>query len=144
MIRIATLKDIPRIVELGTRSMLDGPYAGKAKDNPEQSALLARHVIENIGRVLLWIEDSQIVGLLGFIVFDHHFTGEKTAQEIMWYVLPEHRPGGAGMQLYWESRKQAKEMGAKVIQFSAPNEQVGAIYKRFGLQQMEVLYQGEL
>lgn len=141
MIREAQERDIPRIVELGTRSLKDGPYAGLSEDNPVQSEKLARHIIENIGKVLLWEEEGRVSGLLGFIVYDHYFSGEKTAQEIMWYVEPEYRAGGAGMKLFWKAHELAKEMGARNMQFTAPTEQVGAIYKRFGYLQLEVCYQ---
>ena len=144
MIRIATLDDIPAIVALGSRSMVDGPYANRGADNPEQSEKLARYNIEQAGKVLLWIEDWQAVGMLGFVIFNHHFRGECTCQELAWYVLPEHRAGGAGIKLFWEAQKMAKEAGAKRIQFSAPNEQVGAIYKRYGFEQIEVCYERTL
>lgn len=121
-----------------------GPYAGKGESNPEQWVRLANHVIGNIGRVLLWEVGGEIVGFLAFILFDHHFTGERTAQELAWFVLPEHRTGGAGMHLFWEAQTQAKELGAKKMQFSAPTENVGSLYKRYGYQQLEVCYQKEL
>lgn len=144
MIREAELQDVPRIVELGSRSMKDGPYAGKSEDNSDQSERLAKHIIETAGKVLLWEENNKVTGLLAFIVFDHHFSAEKTAQEIMWYVEPESRPGGAGMQLFWKAHEVAREMGAKNMQFTAPTELVGAIYKRYGYQQLEVCYQKPL
>lgn len=144
MIREAVKEDIPRIVELGTRSMVDGPYAGQAQDNPAQSAALAGNIIGKLGKVLLWEESGKTVGLLAFIVFDHYFSGRKTAQEIMWYVEPEHRAGGSGMHLFWKAHEVAKELGAVDMQFTAPTEQVGSIYKRFGYKQIEVCYQKTL
>ena len=141
MIRIATIEDIPAIVALGSRSMVDGPYAGQGTDNPEQSEKLARYIVEGQGKVLLWMEDGKAVGMLGFVIFPHHFRGECTCQELAWYVLPEYRAGGAGMKLFWEAERMAKELGAKRIQFSAPSEKVGSIYKRYGFSQIEVCYE---
>jgi len=144
LIRIATLDDIPAIVALGSRSMVDGPYAGKAKDNPEQSARLARYIIEGVGRVFLWELNGHACGIMALILFDHHFTADKTVQELIWYVEPEHRRSSAGLDLYIEAKKWAREMGAKFLQFSAPTEQVGQMYVRDGFDKMEVLYQKEL
>lgn len=121
-----------------------GPYAGISKDNPEQSALLAKNVIETSGKVLLWEVDGIAVGLLAFIVYDHYFSGEKTAIEMIWFVLPEHRTGAAALRLLWAAQDLAKEMGAKKMQFTAPTETVGQLYKRFGYKQIEVCYQKEL
>lgn len=146
MIRAATAADVPRIVELGSRSLRDGPYAKMLKDTPEQSARIAFYVIESTkGKVLLYENDEgKVVGLLGFIIFPHYFTGEPTATEIMWYVEPEERAGGGAIKLLWEAEKQAKEIGATRMGFTAPNEEVGSLYKRFGYEKVEVSYMKEL
>lgn len=146
MIRDATEADVPRIVELGSRSLVDGPYAGMLKDTPEQSAKLAIGVIEKTnGKVLLYQNDSgRVAGLLGFIVFPHYFTQELTATELMWYVEPEERKGGSALQLLWEAEKQAKAMGATRMGFTAPTPGIGELYKRFGYRQVEVSFMKEL
>ena len=83
MIREALGTDIPRIVELGSRSLVDGPYKDLLKDTPEQSAKLALEVLEHKGKVLLYENDEgKVVGLLAFIIFPHYFTGELTAGEL--------------------------------------------------------------
>lgn len=145
MVREATTEDIARIVELGSQSLIDGPYKGEI-DNPERSAKLALQVIENAkGKVLLWEnDDARIVGLLGFVIFPHYFTGELTANEIMWYVLPEERKGGAGIKLLWAAEELAKKLGATRMQFTAPTEEVGALYAKFGYFKVEVGYRKDL
>lgn len=146
MIRVATSVDIPRIVELGSRSLVDGPYKDLLKDTPEQSAKLALEVIEKSnGKILLYENTARVVaGLLAFIIFPHYFTGALTATEIMWYVVPEDRAGGAGLQLMWEAEKEAKRMGATHMGFTAPTSDVAEIYKRYGYKQVEVSFQKEL
>lgn len=146
MIREAITSDVARIVELGSRSLQDGPYKGMLKDTPEQSAKFALQVITNAaGKVLLYENDNgKVVGLLAFIIFPHYFTQEPTATEIMWYVEPEERVGGGGLKLMWEAEKMAKTMGAKRFGFTAPTEEVAALYKRFGYKQIEVSFQKEL
>lgn len=144
MIRVATLDDVPRILELGAQSLIDGPYAGKWDNNPEQARKLAEHIINTAGQVLLYEEGGAVHGLLGFVVSPHFFTGEIVAAEIMWYVLPEHRAGGHALTLLWEAEKTARLLGATRLQFTAPNEKVGDIYTRFGFEKIEVLYQKEL
>lgn len=138
-IRTATSRDLPRIVELGSRSLVDGPYAGIIEDNPEQSSKFAEHMLSN-GHILLAEDDGEVVGLLGFIVADHHFSGQRYATELMFYVEPEHRKGGAALKLFWECERMAKELGAKTMVFTAPNDGVAALYKRFGYRQLEIAY----
>jgi hypothetical protein len=146
LIRAATTEDVSDIVRLGSQSLIDGPYAGMLKDTPEQSAKLAIEVIEKSnGKILLYQNDAgKVAGLLGFLVFPHYFTQEPTATEIMWYVEPDERKEGGAIKLLWESEKQAKEMGATRMGFSAPNEEVGKLYERFGYRKLEVTYMKEL
>jgi GNAT superfamily N-acetyltransferase len=146
LIRAATTEDVQDIVRLGSQSLIDGPYAGMLKDTPEQSAKLAMEVIEKAnGKILLYQNDAgKVAGLLGFLVFPHYFTQEPTATEIMWYVEPDERKEGGAIKLLWEAEKQAKEMGATRMGFSAPNEEVGKLYERFGYRKLEVTYMKEL
>jgi GNAT superfamily N-acetyltransferase len=146
LIRAATETDIPEIVKLGSRSLADGPYAGMLKDTPEQSAKLALAVIQGSGgKILVYETDGgKVAGLLGFLIFPHYFTQEPTATEIMWYVLPEERNGGAGIKLLWEAEKQAKAMGAKRMGFTAPSADVVKLYERFGYKQVEITFMKEL
>lgn len=145
-IRSAKPEDVPQIVMLGSRSLIDGPYAGMLKDTPEHSAEFALTVIlAGNGKVLVLENDEgKVSGLLGFIIFPHYFTKEPTATEIMWYVLPEERKGGGGIKLLWEAEKVAKEMGATRMGFTAPNEDVSALYKRFGYKKVEVTFMKSL
>jgi len=148
MIRVAQDIDIPEIVRLGSQSLLNGPYKGMIKDRPEQSATLAFEVIKNSKGVVLLYENEtgKVAGLLGFIIFPHYFTGEQTASEIMWYVEPEERKGGGGIQLLWEAEKVARQMGATRMGFTAPlpTPEVSKLYERFGYKAIETSYMKEL
>lgn len=141
MIREAIDADISRIVELGSRSLQDGPYKGRIEDNPEQTAKFAQQVIGGLGKVLLWEQDGKIVGLFAFIVYPHFFDGILTANEVMWYVEQECRGGGAAIKLLWAAEEAAKKLGVKRMGLSAPNKDVEELYKRFGYQRVEVAFE---
>lgn len=144
LIRQATEADIPRIVELGSQSLADGPYAGIIRDVPEQTRKLAAQIIDS-GSILLYQDDSgKTVGLFGYIVYPQVFTGESTANEIMWYVEPEARKGGAGLKLLWEAEKEAKAKGAVYMGVTSPTDDVSALYSRFGYKQLEVSFMRKL
>lgn len=138
-LRRAELKDVERIAELGSLSLKDGPYAGIIEDSRGHGERLAREIIEK-GEILVGEQEGEIVGLLGFIVANHHFSGQCYAAELMWYVLPEKRKGGIALELLWQAEKDAKQMGAECFCFTAPNESVEALYQRFGYKKLEVTY----
>lgn len=145
MIREATSEDIPRIVEMGSRSLLDGPYREQIADNPEQAALLALQVIHNQnGRVLVAEEDGKVIGLMALILFPHYFSGELTAGELMWYVEPEFRQSFTSLALLRGAERLARDAGAKRMQFTAPTSDVASAYKSLGYSQVEVSFQKAL
>jgi len=145
LIREAVQEDVSRIVEMGSRSLREGPYSGMIADVPAQSQRLAEQVMSAPGgTILLSDEDGSATGLIAFIVCAHPFSGETVATELMWYVEPEHRPGGIGMRLLWEAEKLAKEKGALKMQFTAPTSQIGDIYRRFGYRKIEETFLKEL
>lgn len=145
MIREATPADIPRIVEMGSRSLLEGPYKDQVADRPEESAKLALRVMESQqGTVLVAEENGTLVGLLGFVIFPHYFSGESTAGELMWYVEPEYRRSFTALALLRKAESMARGAGAKRMQFTAPTTAVGDAYKALGYKAIEVSYQKEL
>lgn len=147
MIRIATLDDLDAVTELGKQSLVDGPYAGEVQFNHERAKAFAKNVINVLGKVLLWEEGGQPVGLLAFIFFPHYFSGEPTAQEVVFYIRPEFRAAKAigdspGLRLMQSAEDLAKKLGAKKIQFTAPAKTgVGILYERVGYKLVEVGYQ---
>jgi len=142
-IRTATDADIPRIIEMGMRSIDIGPYKDEIK-NQIVAAKTAANVMAGNGRILLAEEDGKTVGLFGFIIYDHFYTGRKTAIELMWYVEPEYRQGFTAIALLRAAQRIAKELGAEKMQCSAPTEEVGRAYEAVGYRKLEVAYQRSL
>ena len=143
-IREATEADIPRIVEMGSRSLREGTYRDEI-DNPEQSAKLALEVIKaGNGKLLVADENGKLAGLIAFLIYPHYFTGKLTAIEIMWYVEPEFRRSMIGVVLARAMQRTAKEMGATKSQITAPTAEVGHALTLMGYKQLEVGYQKSL
>ncbi len=97
------------------------------------------------GAILVGEEDGQVVGLLGFIIADHHFSGQRYAAELMWYIQQGYRAMRSwteshAIDLLKEAEKLAKEAGALDFVFTAPNDHIAALYRRVGYQQLEVTY----
>jgi hypothetical protein len=143
-IREATEADIPKLVEMGSESLREGPYKDEL-DNPEQSAKFALEVISSAhGKVLVADEEGELRGLLGFVLYPHYFTGQQTAIELMWYVRPEYRRSMTGICLIRAGQRIAKTMGAAKMQLTAPTREVGAAYEAMGYRPIEVAYQRTL
>jgi len=142
-IRAAQPSDLPRIVEMGMRSIDIGPYKDEIK-NPAQAAQTAASVMSGNGRILLAEDDGKAVGLFGFIIYPHFYTGRTTAIELMWYVEPEYRHGFTAIALLRAAQRVAKELGAEKMQCSAPTEEVGRAYEMVGYKKLEVAYQRTL
>lgn len=144
LIRQATNGDVPRIVELGMRDFEEGPYKNLINANSEYAIKTVLAVIHGGGKILLCEDQEKVSGLFAFLIMPHPFSGEIVATQLIFYVEPEARKGGTGIKLLWEAERVAKELGAKKFQCTAPSEEVGAIYRRFGYHQIEVAFLKEL
>jgi hypothetical protein len=144
MIREAKAADIPRITEMGSRSLREGPYKDLVGDNPEQTGKLALEVMTKGMILVAEEEDGTISGLLAFIVFPHYFSGELTAGEVMWYVEPEFRKSFTSLALLRGAERMARGFGAKYMQFTAPTSEVGRAYEALNYKQVEVSFQKAL
>ena len=137
MIREAQEADLDRLVEMGQRFLRESSYKAHLSDNPEQMRKLAKDLTER-NSVLVAEEDGQLIGMLGFLIYDHFISGEKTCGEVFWWLEKEHR--GAGLKLLRETEKRARLAGASHVQMIAPNERVAGLYRRLGYQYVESTY----
>lgn len=132
---------------MGSRSLLEGPYKELLADKPEVTARLAEKLLtmEN-ARVLVAELNSKLVGAFAFVLFDHYYSGEKVAGEMIWYLEPEARTGRPiALELLWAAEKLAHELGAKKMQLTAPTEEIATMYQRLkGYVKVETSFQREL
>lgn len=145
-IREAVYSDIDRVVEMGRRFLLEGPYREQLADKPRIAAELMEKLLKSSSsKILVSEEDGKLTGVFAFVIFPHYFSGEITAGELIWYVEPEHR-GKTSLELLWKAEKMAYEMGAKWMQLTAPTEEVGKLYGslRPPYVQIEISYQTKL
>jgi len=145
-VRKAVNEDLPRIVEMGRRFLLEGPYHDQLKDNPDKALEFAFAVMNKMGgRILVSEGDHGVNGVFAFTVSPHVLSGELTAMELIWYVEPEARAGGIALQLLAEAEKWARESGVELFQLTAPSEEVGNLYRYCGgYKKIEVTYQRKL
>ena len=138
MIREATEQDIPRLVEMGEQ-FRETIYADYLSQNPDKMKELATKLIANKG-LLVSEHEGRIVAMMGFVIYDHFISGDKTWGEVFWWA---ERPR-EGMKLFNEAEKRGREADCKHLQMIAPNARVSKIYARRGYQRVEESWQKTL
>jgi GNAT superfamily N-acetyltransferase len=142
-IREALPSDIARIVELGSRSLIEGPYKDQLADRPDVTTALAQKLVE-MGNAKILVSETPdgIVGLFAFIVFAHYYSGETVAGEMIWYVIPEARKSNIALELLWAAERLAHELGAKKMQLTAPTDEIAGMYQKLrGYRKVETAFQ---
>lgn len=143
MIRPATVADTKRLIEMGQSFVNETSYSLLISVNPERLSGIIGGILENPdGVVLVSGSDATVTGMIAMVVYNHPFSGERTAFEIVWWVEPESR--GDGIRLLRAAEEWAREQGAKHMQMVAPNERVAALYQRLGYGLVETSFQRSL
>lgn len=150
-IREAKPADMGRVVEMGRRFLLEGPYRESLEDNPQAAKEFGLNVMLPLGKILVADDEGILKGVFAFLISPHCLSGQLCATEFIWYVEPEFRQltsfgAGISILLFDAAEKLAKQIaGGKVLmQVTAPTEAVGRFYLRRGYKQLEVAYQRSL
>jgi GNAT superfamily N-acetyltransferase len=89
-------------------------------------------------------QDGTIHGALAFSIYDDVYTGAKTATEMWWFVLPEHRGGTVAMRLIRKFESIAKLNGCERVCMihlaSLHNDRLSELYNAMGYQLIEHCY----
>lgn len=143
LIRRATADDTVRLIEMGQNFVEGTDYKVLISVKPERLADTIASVLGNPdGVVLVSGSDATLTGMIAMLAYDHPFSGERTAFEIVWWVEPEAR--GDGIRLLRAAEAWAREQGATAVQMVAPNDRVGALYQRLGYAPVETSFQRSL
>ena len=140
MIREATKDDTPRLVEMGVRFATETDYRESIKVSPEKIASTVGKLLETDDAAIFVSGNGHGVnGMIIILLYEHPWSGEKIASEMVWWVEPEAR-GGTGIKLLRTAEKWAMESGATQMQMIAPNVGVGDIYARMGYAPVEMSF----
>lgn len=137
MIRLATVDDMPAIIEMGRRFHAASPWA----DMPIDEGHLVAHMtgfIEGDNSAVFVLDD--LTGGIGLFVSPVYFSPVLVAQETFWYCEAPGR-GGALLEV---AEEWARNMGAdhlSMICLEGKNRDiVGKIYERRGYRPTEHTY----
>jgi len=135
-IRPSTVDDIPHmlpVIEVFHKEALAGFGFLCSVEKLTEIA----HKCEN--STLVAVEDGHIVGVIAGMIVNSATGTEKVFQEVVWYMLPNHRHHG--MQLYAEMEKRCRKQGiSKMVMVHMCNEigeKVGKVYAKMGYKEFE-------
>lgn len=149
MVRLATLEDVPRMVELGelfytAAEMQAIPY------NPKSTEFLFIEMIKSALCVVLVLEkDGQIIGGIGGTISPATYNFDVMVMlENFWFIHPDFRGGKGSIELFYQLETAAKNKGAFQLIMGAFNHlkinPLDRIYTKRGYRQTETLYVKEL
>jgi GNAT superfamily N-acetyltransferase len=142
VIRPATEQDVPAIVAMCAEFHASTEYHGLLGAlDPSRVDAVARHMIaDDEATVLLAVTENIPVGMLAITVYEHPFTGERYASELVWWVEPAARGGTVAMRLLRDAERWAADQQVAGLQMIAPNQRVGDLYARVGYAVAETTY----
>jgi GNAT superfamily N-acetyltransferase len=156
-VRLATVDDKPRIIEMGLRFLALTKYGQLAGGGSADALAPLVDVCLLLGAVFLVETDvsvfvdgdlfteTQVVGMLVLYVARHPLTSLPYGDEVAWWVEPEHRNGRAGHYLLRSCEEWARQNGLSVLKMVAPaDSRVGDFYLRHGFTLVETVYHKQL
>jgi GNAT superfamily N-acetyltransferase len=145
VIRAARLTDVDTMVAMALQFLAETPYGTHVGANEAQLRKLIGELFMNHDAEMFIAErDGQPVGMIALVAYDHPYSGERIASELVWWVTPKHRRGSLGVRLMRHAEAWARARGAVALQMIAPNERVGKFYAACGYEVVETSYQRRL
>lgn len=144
VIRTATQADGPRLAEMAVRFLASTRYGALASASPSGLDELIAVVLQ-LGVIFVAEVEGRVAGMLAIAALTHPLTGERYADEQVWWVEPEHRHSSIGPRLLNAAEQWSIENGLAFVKMIAPaGSDVGAYYVRRGYVEVETVYQKQL
>lgn len=149
IVRSLFLDDVTmlRVAELGKHFYSLTGLRGNFK--PETFSTMWNHCMK-MGLSATWIsksENGHITGILGMSLSFGVMDGNTIAEEIFWFVDPDHR-GRHGLQLLREAEAWVESLGVKRMTMSSienlQSEKLEAFYRHKGFRKLQTQYVREL
>lgn len=142
IIRQARVSDLSRLLALGEMFYEEAKLPGKF--NPESFvSSWTMFLTQNIGVIFLLEEGNLILAGIGGVRFPDSSSGRVQAQELFWFVHPDHRRSGAGETLLSEFEAWSIDMQCHstiVALMEGISGGVQEVYLRRGYRPLETWY----
>lgn len=132
MIRNATEKDIPKLVEMG-QALHDESTYSHVEYSPERVAETCRLMIAN-GFLVVAEKAGEVIGVMMGDVYIPWYTNERMGIDYTLYITPEHRNGLIAVKMIKRFEEWCISMGAKQIRpgIGTGNPSAIRLYKALG------------
>lgn len=139
---VATLQDVPRLVEMG-RLLHDTSSYAAIPFNEEKVADLLSGLISGTGAVFVTRKDGRIIGAIAGAVGAHWFSDELHGFEFSFFIDPEARNGFTALRLMNAFTRWCALRGAKSVRMGVTtgihHESTAALYRLAGFKNAGVL-----
>lgn len=147
MIRELTLSELTLCLQIAPLFFMEGLLPGEFKNDVFIQTWEKLYSI-NIGKIHGAFNDNNLCGAIGGIIFPDPNTGDLTATEMFWYVIPDFRKGTIGLKLlnYFENWA-IKEGAKRIIMVHLNNlqpERLSILYRKKGYLPIEIHYMKEV
>lgn len=140
-ITAATLEDLPALVYLAGSFLETSKYGAIIPFDVDTIRGFVEKLLETGGAFIARDETGDAVGMIGLVSFRHVWSGEHVAEELAWYVKPDHRASTVGPRLLTAGLTWARGRGCDIIRCSAPaGSDVGAFYTRRGFMEVDTTF----
>lgn len=147
MIRVATLEDVPSLVELGKLLHDTSSYSALGYD-PEKVERQVQALINGAGGVFVADRDSKVIGFIGGALTEHWFSGDKVAFDYSFFVHPHYRHGVIAVRLIRAFETWAVNNGARQIRMGVTTainiEGTSRLFKAMGFDEAGALFSKEV
>ncbi len=144
-IRPATLEDRDAIVTLAWHFAQSGIFDAWLGAATEASVVTITEAMLATGDqacIAVAVDDAGgVFGVIALLELPNLISGERYADELVWWVEPEHRDCLAGPALLTYAEDWARMRGVRFIKMVAPHRStVGRFYARAGYRPVETVY----
>lgn len=142
MIRIAGIADYEVVYKMALEFIRTTAYAD-IFDEPTLNAIVVQFLEETtLNRVILL--DSEGRGMLAGARVPFIFGQHSNATEVGWWVYPEHRKSGLGIELLQAFEYWAQQAGCRFVTMISLDNALGKFYEKQGYSLMERTYMKDL
>jgi GNAT superfamily N-acetyltransferase len=145
IIREAGPSDVGAVVDMAARFISETSYRDVLPFDAGGIERLFAHLLEH-GLMVLADREGAVVGML-IIAYTTLATGgdHVVAEEVAWWVEPEHRGGRTAYKMLRFGLERARQDGCNSVTMRSPSgSPVGEFYERLGFRPIETTYSKRL
>lgn len=145
MIRLATIDDVVELIEFTATGFGNYEvYARHGINTLKIEQTLVGLIQADTGFILVDEQDGEIAGSIAGVVMEMGYCDGAFATDLCFYVKPEHKKKGIGIELFKAFVQQCRIRGANEIRTGATTGENGDIIEKFcqecGFTRRGVLY----